>query len=230
VRPLLVLALAAGLVLPGAGLALAADKDPEPKKPPTLRERLAKAMQTVRGFRADFEQEKRLRVFKTPVISTGILLFERPDKMRWETRKPFRSLLVVNGKDVAKFEWVDNKRRALKLGRGADALLVAMNRLRAWFTGKFDERTFAIEVKEKPEIQLILRPKDKAIRARITRLEFFPAKDLKSMRRVVIVEASGDVTTLRFSKHVANQPAPKNTFSVKDPVAIRSKTDAKTGE
>ncbi|MHC4451109.1 MAG: outer membrane lipoprotein carrier protein LolA [Planctomycetota bacterium] len=198
-----------------AGTVCAADP-----KPPPLRKRLAAAMKTVRSFRADFEQEKKLKVFKKPVRSSGVLLFERPDRMRWETRTPFRSLLVVNGAKVAKFEWVDGKRRALKLGRGADALLVAMRRLRAWFTGEFDEKTFSVEVKEKPAIQLILRPKEKALRARIERIEFFPAKDLKSMKRVVIVEAKGDVTTLRFENHKANQPAPKKTFSVTDPAKL----------
>ena len=202
------------LLLLLAGLSAGADEE---KKPPPLRKRLAKAMQSVRSFRAEFEQEKKLRVFKKPVKSTGVLIFERPDKIRWEMRKPFRSLLIVNGTKVAKFEWVDGKRRAIKLGRGADALLVAMNRLRAWFTGEFDEKTFAIEVKEKPETVLTLRPKAKALKARIERIEFHPAKDLKSMRRVVIVEASGDVTTMRFSNHKANQPAKKGTFSTKDP-------------
>ena len=213
------------LLLVLAGSLLAEGDEAKPKEAPPLRERLAKAMQTVRGFQADFTQEKQLRVFKKPVTSSGVLLFQRPDKMRWETIKPFRSLLVVNGKDVAKFEWVDGKRRALKLGRGADALLVAMNRLRAWFTGKFDETAFNIEVKEKPEVKLVLRPKDKAIKARIDRLEFFPAKDLKSMRRVVIVETGGDVTTLRFNNHKANQPAPKNAFSTSDPAELVAKAN-----
>jgi len=211
-RPLLLLIL--------VGVALAAENDADKAKPPGLRERLAKAMKTVHGFRADFVQEKKLKVFKKPLVSSGLLLFERPDRMRWETRKPFRSLLVVNGSKVAKFEWVDGKRRAIKLGRGADALLVAMNRLRAWFTGKFDDKTFAIETREKPEVLIILRPKDKAIKARIDRLEFYPAKDLKSMLRVVIVEAKGDVTVMRFSNHKANQPAPKNAFSIKEPAKI----------
>jgi len=221
-RPLILLVLAGSLLAEG-------DSE-KPKKPPPLRERLTKAMQTVRGFRADFTQEKKLRVFKQPVTSSGVLLFERPDRMRWETRKPFRSLLVVNGKNVAKFEWVDGKRRALKLGRGADALLVAMNRLRAWFTGKFDESAFSIESKEEPELKLILRPKDKAIQARIDRLEFYPAKDLKSMRRVVIVETGGDVTTLRFTHHKANEPAPKNTFSTSDPAELDAKPGADKDE
>ena len=152
-RPLLLLML--------AGTVCAADPKPLP-----LRKRLAAAMKTVRSFRADFEQEKKLKVFKKPVRSSGVLLFERPDRMRWETRTPFRSLLVVNGAKVAKFEWVDGKRRALKLGRGADALLVAVRRLRAWFSGEFDEKTFSVEVKEKPAIRLILRPKEKALRGR----------------------------------------------------------------
>jgi outer membrane lipoprotein carrier protein len=211
----------AGVLL--AGMLRAGDETPEPEKPPPLRERLAQAMQSVREFRADFTQEKRLRVFKNPVTSSGALYFARPDRMRWETRKPFRSLLVVNGKDVAKFEWVEGERRALKLGRGADALLIAMNRLRAWFTGKFDETAFAIEVSEEPEVQLVLRPKDKAIQARIERLEFYPAKDLRSMRRVVIVETGGDLTTLVFTNHKLNEPAPEKTFPTEDPADLVAK-------
>jgi outer membrane lipoprotein-sorting protein len=69
--------------------------------------RLSKSLGQVKSVRADFTQTKKLAVFKKPVTAEGVLIFERPDRLRWEIRKPFRSILIVNGDKVAKFEWVD---------------------------------------------------------------------------------------------------------------------------
>ena len=171
-------------------------------------------------FRAEFDQEKHLKVFKTAVKSNGVLLFERPDRMRWEIRKPFRSLLIVSGKNVAKFEWVDGKRRKLKLGRAADAVLIAMRRLQAWFSGNFDEKNFTVTVVQKPALHVLLIPRDEAMRKRVARMEFFPAADFRSMAKVVVHESKGNRTLLTFRQHESGAKMPKDAFSLTDPSAV----------
>lgn len=180
--------------------------------------RLNKAMDDVKAFRATFVQEKRLKVFAETVKSEGVIVFQRPDKLRWEITKPFRSILVVSGDSVAKFEWVDGKRRKLELGRAADAILVAMRRIRDWFTAKFDEEHYEVMV---DGTTVTLRPKDKRLRKTIEALEFFPTRDLKAMERVIVRERAGDTTTMRFANHDPKYEPKKGTFSLDDPIDVR---------
>jgi len=182
--------------------------------------KLSKTLGQVKSVRADFEQTKKLAVFAKPVTVRGVLIFERPDRLRWEIRKPFRSILIVNGDKVAKFEWVDGKWRALKLGRAADGILIAIGRLRQWLTGKFDEKAYEISVEHKPETRLILKPRDKALKKTIASLELFPTKDLAAMRKVVVRERTGDVTVIAFSGHRTGKKPPKGTFSPTAPAPL----------
>jgi outer membrane lipoprotein-sorting protein len=179
--------------------------------------KLAKTLGQVKAVRADFTQTKKLAVFARPATAHGVLIFERPDRLRWEIRKPFRSILIVNGSKVAKFEWVDGKWRALKLGRAADAILIAIGRLRQWLTGKFDEKAYEISVKE---TRLTLKPRDKALQKTIAALELSPTKDLKAMRKVVVRERTGDATEISFSGHRTGYKPPKGTFSTTAPAPL----------
>lgn len=180
-------------------------------------EKLSKTLARVKSVRADFTQTKKLAVFKRPVTAHGVLVFERPDRLRWEIRKPFRSILIVNGSKVAKFEWVDGKWRALKLGRAADAILIAIGRLRQWLTGRFDEEAYEIGVEKG---QVILKPRDKALKKTIASLHLRPTKDLKAMRSVVVRERSGDATDIVFSGHRTGYKPPKGTFSPTAPAPL----------
>jgi outer membrane lipoprotein carrier protein len=182
--------------------------------------RLSKTLGQVKSVRADFTQTKQLAVFKRPVTAQGVLIFERPDRLRWEIRKPFRSILIVNGDKVAKFEWVDGQWRALKLGRAADAILIAIGRLRRWLTGKFDEKAYEISVEKKPKTRLILKPRDEALKKTIASLELFPTKDLKAMRKVIVRERTGDVTEIAFSGHRTGTKPPKGAFSPTAPAPL----------
>ena len=203
-----------------AAVVVANDKKAKPPTDKQILDRLHTELAKIPRFRTGFDQEKHLKVFKKPVKSSGVLLFERPDRMRWETTKPFRSILIVSGKEVAKFEWVDKKRKKLKLGRAADAILLAMKRLQAWFSGTFDDKNFTVTVVRKPELHILLVPKDAALKKRIAKMEFFPAKDMKSMTRVVIHEARGDRTVLTFRDQENGAKLPKNAFSLTDPADV----------
>jgi outer membrane lipoprotein-sorting protein len=182
--------------------------------------RTAKAMGAVRSFRASFLQEKKLKVFQDTVKSEGRIVFERPDRVRWELTKPFRSLLVVNGAEVAKFRWTGGKREALKLGRAEDAVRITMERMRDWFKGEFNSKDYEIDVATSPEVRIVLRPRGKALKKTLLALEFFPNKKLDAMLRVVIREKSGDVTTMRFTDHRPGYKPPKGAFSTTDPTEL----------
>jgi outer membrane lipoprotein-sorting protein len=184
--------------------------------------RLAERLSERVSFVADFTQEKRLAVFRDTVRSSGFLLFVPPDRLRWEISTPFRSILLVNGKDVAKFEFVDDKRRELELGRARDAVLVAMERLQGWLRGNFEEqqKQYVVRISIEPTALIVLTPRDEAMRRTVRAIEFEPAADLRSMARVTIRERSGDFTTLTFANRTAGVRPDAAVFALEDPADV----------
>jgi len=214
-------------VIAACALASAAQEPPPrllegPEKADFLR-KVEERMSGVRSLAVEFEQEKKLRLFKEPVVTRGLLLFAAPDRLRWETRAPFRSILVVSGNEVGKYEYLKDERRPLKLGRGADAILLVMDRIRSWFQGKFDRegKYYEIDAVREPRPRLVLRPRDEAIRKRISAMELDLSADLSAVEAVTLVEGEGDRTVMRFKELARNRELPPGTFSVSDPREVR---------
>ena len=186
--------------------------------------KMEKKMARVRSFVADFDQEKTLTVFKNPVKSSGVILFSKTGQLRWEIKKPFRSILIVDGTSVAKFEYVGGKRRKLELGRARDAILLAMEQVRSWFKGDFDRKgkQYEVNVVLEPAPLIVLTPRSKAMRKSLGALEFSPSEDLTGMRRVTIREKAGK-TVMIFKNRKDGITPPANAFSLKNPAELDSK-------
>jgi len=191
-------------------------------------DRVSSAMDSITAFAAAFDQEKDLKVFSEKVKSSGLIVFARPDRLRWEISAPFRSLLIVAGNDAAKFEWVAGKRRALKLGRSKDAIVLAMERIRGWFRGEFKRarKDYTVEVTAGKDPRIVMSPKDARLKKTLRRLEFWPTRDLKAMRRVVVREGKGGVTVMKFHDHKRITPGAR-TFDLKDPADVNLKRHAR---
>ena len=168
---------------------------------------------------AEFEQEKVLSLFDDKLVSRGVILFQAPDKLRWEIQAPFQSILVVAGEDVAKFEFVRGEKRALQLGRGKDPLLLVMSQIRGWFLGKFDrgEKTYRVRVAREPAPLIVLEPADEGLRKNLSAIEVSLADTLDAVSRVVVREKGGDKTTMTFHEKKRDVLIPGPYFDLKDP-------------
>jgi len=212
------------LLLLGMGAPLGADGGDarvflEGKERTAFLAQVERKMSGARSFVADFEQKKKLSIFKATAVSSGFILFMRPDHLRWEIRKPFRSILIVSGNGVAKIEFVAGEPRPLKLGRGRDAILIAMERIRSWFKGDFDRegKHYKVDVSRRPTPLIVLTPLDARLKKTLKAIEFTPTKDLAGMRQVTIRERGGDYTVLVFQRRVDNVTVPSNAFSLSKP-------------
>src|SRR5881394_3774724 len=85
-----------------AGGAAAADPALQPVADPTpILQDLQRKMSSVRSVSLEFAQERNLKLFTEPLKSEGMMLIERPDKIRWETAAPYQSILLANHQSVA---------------------------------------------------------------------------------------------------------------------------------
>ncbi len=194
--------------------------------------RVEERMNGMRSINADFEQEKSLEIFKDTVRASGAIYFARPDSLRWEIREPFHSILIVSGKDVGKFEYEGTgkgaARRSLKLGRGGEAILIVMDRIRSWFLGKFDHegKYYEVDVREKPAPLIVLRPRIAQLQKSIKTIELELSESLTAVEKVTLLEPNGDKTVLRFKEKRRDGQFPDRTFSVLDPAEMDARRDA----
>lgn len=220
-KQVLIVPLLAVLVLPASQ---------EPQQPTFLqgRERTAflaaveAKMQEVVRVVAEFEQEKHLQLFEDVVKSQGLIVYEAPDRLRWEIQSPFSSVLVVAGDQVAKFEGVDGKLQKLELGRAGDIVLGVMGQIRTWFRGNFDKAggTYLVQVAQKPQPLVVLQPLDKVMQKGLERIELSLSEDLSAVTCVTIRESGGDFTVMRCTGLVPVPPLPTECFSVTAPAPL----------
>lgn len=179
-------------------------------------------MTGIRSLAAEFQQEKTLRVFKQKVVSQGLLLFARPDSLRWEIKTPFRSILLVAGRKVGKFEYVEGKRRALKVEAAEKGILSVMDQIRGWFDGKFDTRSdiYDIDVFDGAAPAIVLRPRHEALKKSVQEITLTLSADLATVAAVTLLENKGDRTEMRFTELRRDLELGPDVFSVADPVEI----------
>jgi outer membrane lipoprotein-sorting protein len=196
----------------------------QPTNPPAAvsLEDISRAMAKADTVFSRFTQERHLSLFNEPLRSEGYLCFQKPGRVRWETTRPYKSILVSDGRGVAQFEWVDDKWRKLDLGL-ADALQNVVAQIAGVMEGRYtsDRRSYAASVTNSADGPVItLVPRDQAMRKMLAAIEVHLAPDLQATRRVVLRETGGDTTDIRFSEQVVGLVLPEKTFDRSAPVAI----------
>ncbi|MBN1443965.1 MAG: outer membrane lipoprotein carrier protein LolA [Planctomycetes bacterium] len=187
--------------------------------------RVEEKMAAVQSIAAEFAQEKELRLFETALRSSGVILFQRPDRLRWEIREPFRSILVASGSTAGKYEYTGGERRELRLKDGGQAVLIVLAQMRAWFQGRFEDRGrhFDVDVSDSPSPLIILRPRLEAMKKSLEAVEIELRPDLSAVARLRIAERGGDSTKLTFREIRRDADLPADLFTVSDPSPLDMK-------
>ena len=224
------------VLLATQSMAWAQEKKPPPVPPESAlsgAERKAfvakvqKAMTKAQTVAATFVQEKHYSLFEGVVSHHGFILYRRPDQLRWEIQRPFRSILVVSGRELGKFEFKGGKRRKLALGPAKDVLRIVMDQIRSWFQGEFEKGNsdysasfFAGSTKLSRPPRVVLVPTSKTLKRSIQAFELALTDDLGSVASVTIRETGGDKTVMKFQPMPKGQLIQATHFSVADPAAF----------
>ena len=167
--------------------------------------RLEKKLGKVKSLYTTYTQEKHLTIFRDVVKSKGVLLFQNPDKIRFQIQSPFRSVMITNQKKVAKYEYLEGKWQKLKLGN-PNLILAVTAQIATWHRGVFrmEKGIYHISGLIGHQSTLVLTPKAKALRQRIKSINITLSKDEKAIQKVVILEKGSDYTVIRFTKEKKN--------------------------
>lgn len=178
-----------------------------PAEPPTPRtitspsealERLLSEFRKVPGISADFEEEKRIALLKTPLKSSGTVYFHPPHSLARVVKKPRASHLVVDGKRIVVKE--EGVRKEVDLS-DKPALRALVNSLLHVLSGE-KKRLLAdynvdFEGRADGNWKLEMEPKNSDLKNLVTTFTFRGTGLTLSELR--ILEATGDETITKFS-------------------------------
>jgi len=134
----------------------------------------------------DFQQEKRLRILRKPLISTGTFTYHQSQGVIWKTLTPMPSLLLVN----------DTR---LLTGQGEQAVPAAFGKVfKAMLGGDLKQLSEGFDIAaedQKTSWRLRLTPKDELLKKIIGTMLLAGDTELRLLE---LQETSGNLTRIQF--------------------------------
>jgi outer membrane lipoprotein-sorting protein len=135
-----------------------------------------------------FQQEKRLKILRKPLISTGSFTYHQTKGVIWKTLTPVPSLLLVN----------DTR---LLTGQGELSVPAAFGKVfKAMLGGDLNQLSdgFSISGSDKKTVwQIELKPKDELLKKIISSIALSGDNELRLLE---IQEAGGNISKIKFDK------------------------------
>ncbi len=177
----------------------------------SAREALAKleaSLADVKTVRTRFVQEKRLTLFKHPLVTRGVIQVEPPDRILWRVESPIRYALLIDGKEAKQWDGETGKTQKIPLA-GSPVFAVVTEQLRAWFGGRYSLLANDYDIVQRSELpaSFVFTPKPETPPAKMLQsVTVIFREDNRYIRAIQIDEAGGDVTVLTFEESEINVP------------------------
>lgn len=186
---------------------------------------MSQILSKVNSFTVEFSQERHLSVFKDILSAKGILYYKSPDKLRWETTDPYRTILIFNHNKVAKFDFLDEKIRKLNLGI-EDVMKEFLKNILSWMTGSFDNKNPMYDIKlfKGKSYKLILLPKDIEIKKYLISIELIIMPEVFQISEVIINEPGNDFIIIKYFNNEKDAVIDNNVFDTDKPALIEKNT------
>jgi len=174
--------------------------------------RLEAALAEVRTVRTRFVQEKRMALFKHPLVTRGVILVEMPDRLLWRVESPLRYALSLDGKEARQWDGETGKTQRVPLD-GNPVFAAVSEQLRAWFSGRYSRLAGDYDIAQLAEAPpaFAFTPKPGTPPAKMVKaVNVTFREDRRYIASIRIEETGGDVTVLTFEETAVNAPiAPK---------------------
>lgn len=165
-------------------------------------ETIEAAVSTLNGIQADFNQNKELNFLAAPLVSTGRLSFRKPDALRWQYLQPIPSVLLMQGQDVQRFQWVEGRWEPDQSARLA-GMQVVMQEIGRWLQGDFRSNPdFEATLGPGPEIVLV--PTNETLKTMLSEIRLTLARAPGIIDAVTIQEGEAGRTVIRFTNPKVN--------------------------
>lgn len=166
---------------------------------------------TITSVQADFIQEKHLPILTKPLVSEGEFYYQTPRSLRWEYKRPVRSVLLMHDGRVKRYV-AGTSGFTEEGGPGLDAMQVVLEEITQWFKGRFDQNPM-FTARLEPQGRIILTPKEASFSAVIQRIVINLSAQPGVIQSVIIYESKDAYTRMTFNHTVLNRKIEDEVFS-----------------
>ena len=167
-------------------------------------ESIRKTADKVESISASFVQEKHLAILQKPLVSKGLLLFQKPDALRWEYQTPIASILMSYQGNTVRY-LKQNNSYIKDVGSHIQVMQIVLGEISNWLAGRFNEGgNFIAAVKEKGIVRL--QPSNEEMTTMISHIELQLSSQPGLIDSVTIYESKKSYTKLIFQNTRLNDP------------------------
>ena len=159
---------------------------------------------------AGFVQEKHLPLLKKPLVSTGVLYYQKPDSLRWEYYQPVASILMSHKGEINRY-LKQNGKFVKDASSRVQAMQLVLDEITLWLAGRFKEgQRFIPELQ--PGGKIMLRPAHQQMGELISHIVLQLSQQPGLIESVTIVESESSYTTLEFKQVKLNHAIDASMF------------------
>lgn len=168
-------------------------------------EQLKTTMGNVQSLKCRFVQRKTLAMLNDTLESHGILLFQSPDRLRWEYTSPVKAGFVVAGKEGRRWNAITGKDESFHVADDVEMRILTEQVLK-WtcFDLEALREQYGITIADQEPIKLVLVPKSSTVRRLLSELRVTLSPAKSDVAKLEFIEVDGDVTTYTFLDTIIN--------------------------
>ncbi len=165
-------------------------------------DKMRAAAEKIASIKGDFVQEKHMPILAKPLVAHGYFAYQRPASLRWEYRKPIKSVMLLHDGDLHRYlhtekGWEEDTAANLQ------SMDFVLQEISSWLNGHFEDNPL-FNAAAGDDKTVILTPKDKAMDQFIQRIELVMADQPGVMKRVTIFEGENSFTRFTFTEPKIN--------------------------
>ena len=180
-------------------------------------ERLLERQRDVTTVRATVVQRKRHPLLQAEAVSEGTLLFQRPNRMRWEVEKPEHVILLMDGHTLLTYRPARNEaeRRDLRDDFGTRAAVEFLTSGMSLAVAELEKR-FQVELyRENGGLVLWLTPRSPWVAQAVESVTITQREEDAVPWQIVVVGRKGDRTETTLTQMIINRPVPEDSFTLR---------------
>ncbi|WP_417592216.1 LolA family protein [Owenweeksia hongkongensis] len=181
------------------------------KNPEAVKAAFVAVNQSIQTFASPFKQSKKLSFMNKPLISNGEFYYQKSDRLRWEYLEPIQYVMLINGEQVRIKE--DGKVKSYSSAVN-EIFKTVKEVILGCISGDILENPDyeASYFENENAYQVKLKPIKKDLQGFMKEVNIFIDIKEKRFSHLVLMDGSGDLTTIEFTKPMVNQELPKGIF------------------
>lgn len=171
------------------------------------------AVSKIETMQCDFVQTKHMKMLNNKMVSTGIMAYKQSDKLRWEYKKPYTYVFILNGTKVYLKKESRNDVIDIKQNKVFKSIAeIMMNSvIGKCLTNNTESKVSISDVNNQWVASLI--PQKKELKQMYSKIILYFGKASSIIQKVEMIEKNGDKTIIELKNVKLNKPVNANSFS-----------------